>query len=100
MTVLFSMFIPCQGFILRRNISFFNSLYIGEGMDSSQLGRIKRRILNRPLFADLYLLTLAANGKDYLDIIHTKYVFACTKTVPTVVSSVNEGNRSVIRTRS
>lgn len=44
-------------------------------MDSSQIGRIKRRILNRPLFADLYLLTLAANGKDYLDIIHTKYVF-------------------------
>lgn len=47
---------------------FASNLYLGEGIASEKLDKIKKRLEKKPLLANVYLITPSRNPSDQLDI--------------------------------
>lgn len=51
---------------------FHQKLYLSESMEEKNLGKIKRKLRTRLLFADVYLIVPAGNPLDQLDILDAR----------------------------
>jgi len=49
-------------------LKFAQNLYLGEGIAPEKLDKLKKRLNKKPLLANVYLITLARNPADQLDI--------------------------------
>lgn len=49
-------------------LKFAQNLYLGEGIAPEKLDKLKNRLNKKPLLANVYLITLARNPADQLDI--------------------------------
>lgn len=49
-------------------LNFAPNLYLGESIASEKLDKIKKRLVKKPLLANVYLITPARNPADQLDI--------------------------------
>ena len=49
-------------------LKFAQNLYLGEGIASEKLDKLKKRLNKKPLLANVYLITPARNPADQLDI--------------------------------
>lgn len=54
-------------------MNWYSELYIGEGA-KPRAKKIIRKLKRNAGQTDIYLITLAANGQDMLDIIHSAYL--------------------------
>lgn len=57
---------------MKGNVEFHSNLYIGEGIDLRKLDKIKKRIVSKPLISNAYLITIAQNPHDQLDILSAR----------------------------
>lgn len=53
-------------------LTFSSELYLGEGIKKQKLDKIKRKLTGKPLFAGVYVLALARNPVDQLEIMDAK----------------------------
>jgi hypothetical protein len=51
---------------------FSPNLYLGEGIKSKKLDKIKKNLIHKPLFAGVYIITLARNSSDQLEIMDAR----------------------------
>lgn len=49
-------------------------MHFGESIEGGDFITIQRKLRENPFEADVYLITLAANKKEQLDIFHSKYL--------------------------
>ncbi len=54
------------------NIVYHPNLYLGEGITTAKLDKIKKRLEKKPLFCDVYLLMISRNPSDQLEIMAAK----------------------------
>lgn len=57
---------------MKSNLVFISNLYIGEGIDVRKLDKIKKKLVSKPLLTNVYLITLAQNPNDQLDILSAR----------------------------
>ncbi len=55
-------------------IIYSSNFYLGEGITTEKLDKIKKKIEKKPLMTDFYLIALAGNEKDLLDIYSSRYL--------------------------
>ncbi len=55
-------------------LEYYPRLYLGEGINRDKLEKIKKELSEKPKKAGVYLLTLAGNASDQLDIYESKYL--------------------------
>lgn len=55
-------------------LEYYPQLYLSEGINRDKLEKLKKELLDTPQKAGVYLLTLARNEKDQLDIYESKYL--------------------------
>lgn len=55
-------------------LKYHPRLYLSEGINREKLEKIKRDLADRPDKAGVYVLTLAGNASDQLDIYASKYL--------------------------
>ena len=55
-------------------IIYSSNFYLGNGISPEKLDKIKRKIEKKPLMTDYYLVTLAGNERDLLDIYSSRYL--------------------------
>lgn len=55
-------------------LEYYPRLYLSEGISREKLEKIKRDLSVKPQKAGVYLLTLAGNPSDQLDICQSKYL--------------------------
>ena len=55
-------------------IRYYKSLYLSDDIGSVELVKLKLDLATDPLKANVYLITLASNEQDQLDIYHAKYL--------------------------
>ena len=53
---------------------WYDDLFVGKSISPRKKKRIIRKVNRRSIFSSAYLLTLAANPGDLIDIIHTRVV--------------------------
>lgn len=56
----------------RRRLIFFPKLYLGEGIREQKLDKIKKKLIEKPLLAGVYVLALSGNPGDQLEILDAK----------------------------
>lgn len=61
-----------EGIRMEKMLTFSPELYLGEGIKEQKLDRIKKRLLNKPLLAGVYILVLSHNPVDQLEILDSK----------------------------
>lgn len=49
-------------------LTFREELYLGEGIKPKKLDKIKKKLLERPLFSGVYVIAIAANPSEQLEI--------------------------------
>lgn len=57
---------------MRKRLQFSPRLYLGESMNAGKLDKMKKTLLKRPLVSSVYLITLAGNPSDQLEIYAAK----------------------------
>ena len=55
-------------------INYSSNFYLGSGITPEKLDKIKKKIEKRPLHTDFYLIALAGNKNDLLDIYSSRYL--------------------------
>lgn len=60
--------------VIMENIVFLENMYIAPGMEKVDLEKLKQEIKERPLFANVFIITIASNEQEQLDIYHSKYL--------------------------
>ncbi len=53
---------------MAREFTFHSELYLSESISEKKLDKIKRKLVKKPLLANVYLIVPARNGVDQLDI--------------------------------
>ncbi|MCQ2754689.1 MAG: hypothetical protein MJ231_06545 [bacterium] len=53
---------------MKKELSFYPSLYIGKSIKPKKVDKIKRKLAKKPLLCSQFLITIASNPKDQLDI--------------------------------
>lgn len=53
---------------MSRKIEYHHNLYISDGISHSKLDKIKKKLENKPLLCNVYLITFSSNPTDQLDI--------------------------------
>lgn len=66
--------IPMERVVGMENIRFINNIYLGEGIEEKDIPKLKEDLDARPLFANIFVITIALNEQDQLDIYHSKYL--------------------------
>lgn len=59
------------GYMVRK-LQFFSKLYLGEGINADKLDKIKKRLEERPVLSNVYVITLAKNPENQLEIYDAK----------------------------
>lgn len=57
---------------MNRMLEFYPELYLGEGIKEKKLDKIKKTLIQKPLWAGVYLITLAKNPVDQLEILDAR----------------------------
>ena len=57
---------------MSKKLTFHSRLYLGEGMKGKKTDKIKKILMNKPLFADVYVLAIAQNSADQLEFFDCK----------------------------
>ena len=57
---------------MSNKLIFYPKLYLGEGMKSKKTDKIKKMLLENPLFAGVYVLILATNDSNQLEFFDAK----------------------------
>lgn len=57
---------------MKKKLVFSGKLYLGDGVNSHKLDKIKKRLLYKPIWAGVFLITLSHNPSDQLDIFDCK----------------------------
>ncbi|MBR1854205.1 MAG: hypothetical protein IJ794_13860 [Lachnospiraceae bacterium] len=52
---------------MKNKLCFSSQLYLGEGIEEKELGKIKHKLIRKPLSAKVYVLTFAKNPQDQLE---------------------------------
>lgn len=55
-------------------IIYSSNFYLGEGITPEKLDKIKKKIEKKPMLTDFFLIALAGNERDLLDIYSSKYL--------------------------
>ncbi len=55
-------------------INYSSNFYLGDGITPEKLDKIKKKIEKKPLHTDFYLIAVAGNEKDLLDIYSSRYL--------------------------
>ena len=55
-----------------KNLTFHPELYFGEGMKDAKKDKIKKMLIKKPLFANVYVLVLSRNASDQLEFFDSK----------------------------
>ena len=55
-------------------IFYSRNFYLGQGITPEKLDKIKKKIEKKPLMTDFYLIALAGNEKDLLDIYSSRFL--------------------------
>lgn len=50
-----------------RMLTFYPKLYLGEGIKEKKLDKIKKKLVEKPLHANVYVITFARNPLDQLE---------------------------------
>lgn len=53
-------------------LTFYPRLYVGAGIKHGKLDKIKKKLVHKPLFVGVYVITLARNASDQLEIFDAK----------------------------
>ena len=59
---------------MSKALTFSNHLYLGEGIKIDKLDKLKKYIIETPIFTKVFLITISTNPTDQLDIIESKYL--------------------------
>lgn len=57
---------------MERKLTFYPKLYIGESINRKKLDKLKNKLIKKPLLAKVYIITIAANPDNQLDIFEAK----------------------------
>lgn len=57
---------------MKNMLTFSPNLYLGDGINRKKLDKIKKKLISKPLFADVYVLTYAHNPADQLEFFDAK----------------------------
>ena len=57
---------------MERNLTFYPNLYMGESINPKKLDKLKYKLIKKPLFAKVYVIAIASNPIDQLDIFEAK----------------------------
>lgn len=57
-----------------RNLTYHPRLYLGDSISGKKLDKIKRRLHTKPLLANVFLITIASNPRDQLDILDARQI--------------------------
>lgn len=52
---------------IKTKLTFSEKMYIGDGIKEKKLDKIKKRLIDKPLLANVYILTFAGNPEDQLE---------------------------------
>lgn len=55
-------------------ILYSSNFYLGKGITPEKLDKIKKKIEKKPLMTDFYLIALAGNERDLLDIYSSRFL--------------------------
>lgn len=55
-------------------MTFSENLYLGESMENCDLDTLKKTLTESPIREKVFLLTIASNPSEQLDILETKYL--------------------------
>jgi len=58
----------------KRRLLFSPNLYFGEGIDPNKMEKLREKLLSKPLFTKVFLLTLPENDSDQIDVLESKYL--------------------------
>lgn len=53
---------------MEKKLNFLPHLYLGDGMKPQKVDKLKKRLVNKPLLARAYLITISLNPADQLDL--------------------------------
>ena len=59
---------------MSKALTFSNHLYLGEGIKCEKLDKLKKDLINAPLFTKVFLITISTSPVDQLDILESKYI--------------------------
>lgn len=57
---------------MRKKPTFYPNLYIGESISTKNLDKLKRNLIKKPLFANVYVITISKNPYNQLEIYDAK----------------------------
>lgn len=57
---------------MESKLTFYSNLYIGESINIKKLDKLKSKLQKKPLFANVYVITIAANPHNQLEIYEAK----------------------------
>ena len=55
-----------------KNLTYHPELYVGDSISWKKLDKIKRKLQTKPLLANVFLITIASNPRDQLDILDAR----------------------------
>ena len=59
---------------MSKNLTFSEKIYLSESIEGRKLDKLKKKLLNFPLLANVYLITISMNENEQLDILDSKYL--------------------------
>ena len=59
---------------MSKKLTFSENLYIGESINIQKLDKLKKTLVNSPVLAKVFLITISTNPGEQLDIIEAKYL--------------------------
>ena len=57
-----------------KKVSSSKQLYLDEGINREKLDKLKKKLMDTPVLTKVFLITIASNPSDQLDIIESKYL--------------------------
>lgn len=83
---------------MKANVEFISNLYIGESIDRRKLDKIKKKLVSKPLLSNIYLITLAQNPNDQLDIFSARLLAqSYYQIITTKVIGIADGYDDAVR---
>lgn len=83
---------------MKANVEFNSNLYIGESIDRRKLDKIKKKLVSKPLLSNIYLITLAQNPNDQLDIFSARLLAqSYYQTITTKVIGIADGYDDAVK---
>ena len=66
--------IPMERTGAMENIGFIKKIYLSQDLEKVDLEKLKKDLTENPLLANVFLITIASNKEEQLDIYHSKYL--------------------------